>query len=39
MPSWDLSWHELQTYSGTNPRPSDFEEYWDEALWLLGATL
>ena len=32
MPSWDLSWEELQTYRGTNPRPDDFEEYWDEAL-------
>lgn len=32
MPSWDLSWEELQTYRGTNPRPDDFEEYWDDAL-------
>ncbi|MSO94742.1 MAG: hypothetical protein EXQ81_02980 [Thermoleophilia bacterium] len=24
--SWDLSWDELQTYSGTNLRPGDFEE-------------
>lgn len=24
--------HELRTYMGTNPRPADFDEYWERAL-------
>lgn len=32
MPILDLPLSELETYSGTNPRPSDFEDYWDRAL-------
>jgi cephalosporin-C deacetylase len=30
--SFDLSRAELETYPGTNPRPDDFESYWDTAL-------
>ncbi len=30
--SFDMSWDELQTYSGTNPRPADFDEFWNNSL-------
>jgi len=30
--TFDMSWDKLQTYSGTNPRPEDFDTYWDDAL-------
>lgn len=30
--TFDFSLDKLQTYSGINPRPADFEEYWDRAL-------
>ncbi|MEM7336049.1 MAG: acetylxylan esterase [Chloroflexota bacterium] len=30
--SFDLSLDELYTYQGTNPRPTDFDSYWDESL-------
>ncbi len=30
--TFDLPLEELRTYSGTNPRPADFDEYWDEGL-------
>ena len=29
---FDLSREELETYQGTNPRPDDFNEFWDAAL-------
>ena len=29
---FDMSWEELQTYEGTNPRPADFDDYWDRGL-------
>ena len=32
MPTVDMSLSELQAYQGTNPRPSDFDEYWARAL-------
>jgi len=32
MPTVDLSLKELKVYKGTNPRPADFNEYWDRAL-------
>ncbi|REE92859.1 cephalosporin-C deacetylase [Paenibacillus taihuensis] len=32
MPTIDMPLHELKTYSGTNPRPSDFDDYWERAL-------
>lgn len=27
--TFDMSRDELETYEGTNPRPADFDEYWD----------
>jgi len=30
--TFDLSWENLQTYGGTNPRPADFDAYWDASL-------
>ena len=35
--SFDLSYEELQTYMGENPRPNDFDPYWDAALSELDA--
>jgi len=32
MPLIDMPLEELKTYSGRNPRPSDFDSYWDSAL-------
>lgn len=32
MPMIDLPLEELQTYQGRNPRPADFDAYWDRAL-------
>lgn len=32
MPALDKPLHELREYQGTNPKPADFEEYWDKAL-------
>jgi len=29
---FDLSYDALLTYGGTNPRPDDFDEFWDKAL-------
>jgi cephalosporin-C deacetylase len=36
--SFDLSYEELLTYQGTNPRPDDFDEYWEKALAELAGT-
>jgi cephalosporin-C deacetylase len=30
--SFDLPLDELYTYQGTNPRPADFDEFWDQSL-------
>ena len=30
--TFDLSWEELQTYNGINPRPTDFDPFWDNGL-------
>ena len=38
MPLIDLPLEELRTYAGRNPRPADFDAYWDEALRELAAT-
>jgi cephalosporin-C deacetylase len=27
-----MSWDELQTYQGTNPRPIDYDEFWNNSL-------
>ncbi len=32
MPQVDKPLSELYEYNGTNPRPEDFDEYWDSAL-------
>ncbi len=29
---FDMPLEKLQTYQGTNPRPADFDDYWDRAL-------
>lgn len=38
MPIFDLSLAELKSYQGRNPRPADFDGYWDAALGELAAT-
>lgn len=38
MPLIDKPLPELLTYLGRNPRPADFDAYWDEALAELAAT-
>jgi len=30
--TFDKPLHELRTYTGINPRPADFDAYWDESL-------
>ena len=37
MLSFELSSEELAVYQGTNPRPADFDQYWDKALLELDA--
>ncbi len=32
MPLFEMSLPELKTYQGRNPRPADFDTYWDRAL-------
>lgn len=32
MPCLDKPLHELETYTGTNPKPADFDKYWLHAL-------
>ena len=32
MPLVDMPLEQLLTYTGRNPRPADFDEYWDQAL-------
>src|SRR5438067_5707453 len=32
MPVFELPLDKLREYQGRNPRPADFEEYWDRAL-------
>ncbi|BET66341.1 acetylxylan esterase [Opitutales bacterium ASA1] len=38
MPVLDLPLSELNNYAGRNPRPADFDAYWDAALAELAAT-
>lgn len=35
--TFDMPYEELQTYEGTNPRPDDFDQYWDIALAEMNA--
>ena len=30
--TFDMPWDELQTYRGCNPRPADFDAYWERGL-------
>ena len=32
MPMIDMPVNELEKYMGTNPKPIDFDEYWDKAI-------
>ena len=32
MPLIDMPIRELEAYTGINPRPADFDAYWDAAL-------
>ncbi|GIG63455.1 acetylxylan esterase [Longispora fulva] len=38
MLSFEMSAQELAVYQGTNPRPADFDQFWDRALAELDAT-
>ncbi len=38
MPLIDLPLEQLRSYAGRNPRPVDFDAYWEEALRELAAT-
>src|SRR5438105_5741658 len=38
MPLIDKPLHELYEYKGVNPRPEDFEKFWDEALATMHST-
>ena len=38
MPIIDMPLEELRTYQGRNPKPEDFEEYWDRAIAEMKAT-
>ena len=29
---FDMPWEELQTYKGSNPKPSDFDNFWEKGL-------
>ena len=32
MPCVDMPLEKLKQYQGTNPRPADFDEFWDASL-------
>jgi cephalosporin-C deacetylase len=32
MPLFEMPLETLKTYTGRNPRPDDFDTYWDDAL-------
>ncbi|WP_112241886.1 acetylxylan esterase [Kribbella monticola] len=38
MLSFEMSSEELTAYQGTNPRPDDFDQFWDKALAELDGT-
>lgn len=35
MPALDMTIKEMEQYNGVNPRPADFDEFWDKSLALL----
>jgi cephalosporin-C deacetylase len=38
MPQFEMPLEELRSYTGRNPKPADFDAYWDRALRELDAT-
>jgi cephalosporin-C deacetylase-like acetyl esterase len=38
MPVFEMPLHELRRYMGRNPKPSDFEAYWERGLRELDST-
>ena len=34
---FDMPYEDLLTYEGTNPRPADFDAFWDAALVEMNA--
>jgi len=34
---FDMSWENLQTYEGRNPKPADFDSFWDNGLLEIAA--
>lgn len=38
MPQVDMPLEKLKTYEGKNPRPADFDQYWDKAIAEMKAT-
>ena len=38
MPNFEMPLDQLRSYKGRNPRPADFDAYWDRALSELDAT-
>lgn len=38
MPIFEMPLEELKHYQGTNPRPADFDDFWDQALAEMRAT-
>ncbi|MHB8611950.1 MAG: acetylxylan esterase [Candidatus Dormibacteraceae bacterium] len=38
MPTFEMPLEQLRLYAGCNPRPADFDAYWDRALGELDAT-
>lgn len=38
MPTFEMPLEQLRSYAGRNPRPDDFDAYWDRALGELDAT-
>lgn len=38
MPVFEMPLEQLRSYSGRNPKPSDFDAYWDRALHELEST-
>ena len=37
MPCVDMSLERLRAYEGKNPRPADFDEFWDRSLAEMNA--
>ena len=37
MPMIDMPLEELKEYKGVNPKPADFDEYWEKALAEMNA--